>query len=518
MKPNDQEGDIVTGIIHEINKTAEINCSIVPVGANFAMEKDLGQPVNSVTVTATNDPNSTRPKPPKMKQSRQNKLLPFPQRQKQAKRQQDRRAQKDESESNMESDASWPTDQDEAIPRFSSNNKKPHKQSAKVNKKEKQAKKPKGQGKKTKKLTKMAVTAMANKIRETIPMTTWDKTLKIEADRAEKLVREQKIRMRQRECRARNKLKKAEKGSKPQHDVLAQAINLSNILAESDGDDGLVDFLRSLDNQESIISPYNTEEEEAGQDFNDSIEAHIDRIAEQHIQEETVNQPDSDSDDEWRTGSQLYRNPFASAGKASPQSGPAAPTEHQGYFTEQGLQKQKEKMAAIRREAGIKSSSVLIYKLRSTDISHHLRHHDTNPAVTAHEEAGQAANMSAKNITKDRSASRGCSDKKDRFTKGREDQQPEPENMEQDQTNDDGQEGAQSNPKGNGKRQRDPPRTGSHDNTTAEDSDEEIPGAKQNMTSLREKLTHVYQKKTKETREKRDDSKTTPSVQFRVDT
>ena len=126
--------------------------------------------------------------------------------------------------------------------------------------------------------------------------------------------------------------------------------------------------------------------------------------------------------------------------------------------------------------------------------------------------------MSAKNITKDRSGSRGRSDKQDRFTKGRGEQQPEPENMEQDQANDDGQDGAQSKSKGNGKRQRDPPRTGSHDNTTAEDSDEEIPGAKRNMTSLREKLTHVYQKKTKETREKRDDGKTTPSVQLRVDT
>ena len=513
LKPQDREGDIVTGIIHEINKTADINYSIVPVAANFAMEKDLGEPVNSVTIMATNDPNSTRPKPPTIKQRRQNRLIPFPQRQKQAKRQQDRRAENEESGSNVESEASWPTDTDEAIPRFGSNKKKSRKQPVKVNKKAKQVKKPK----KAKKLTKMAVTAMVYKIRDPIPMTTWDKTLKIEAARARKLVRDQKIRMRQRECRARNKLKKAEEASKQQHDVLAQAINLSNILAESDEDDGIVDFLRSLDNQEQIISPYNTEEEETEHGLNDSIEAHIERIAEQHMQEEIVNQTDSDSDNDWKTGNQVYRNPFASTEKTSPLR-PAAPTVHQGYFTEQGLQKQRKKLAAIRRDAGIKSSSVLIHKLRSTDISHHLGLRVTNPVVTPEEEAGQAVNMSAKNITKDRSGSRGRSDKQDRFTKGRGEQEPEPENMEHDQANEDGQDGAQSKSKGNGKRQRDPPRTGRHDNTTTEDSDEEIPGAKRNMTSLREKLTHVYQKKTKETREKWDDGKTTPSVQLRVDT
>ena len=65
-----------------------------------------------------------------------------------------------------------------------------------------------------------------------------------------------------------------------------------------------------------------------------------------------------------------------------------------------------------------------------------------------------------------------------------------------------GQEEGGANASGTGKRQRDPPRTGAHDNMTAEDSDEELPGAKRNMTSLREKLTHVYQKKTKETHQK----------------
>lgn len=75
--------------------------------------------------------------------------------------------------------------------------------------------------------------------------------------------------------------------------------------------------------------------------------------------------------------------------------------------------------------------------------------------------------------------------------------------MDHEQASSGGQEEAGAKA-GNEKRQRDPPRTGAHNKTTAEDSDEELPGAKRNMTSLREKLMHVYQKKTKETREKRD--------------
>ena len=45
-----------------------------------------------------------------------------------------------------------------------------------------------------------------------------------------------------------------------------------------------------------------------------------------------------------------------------------------------------------------------------------------------------------------------------------------------------------------------------------------MPGAKRPMTSIREKLTHVYTKRTKETREKRDEGRVKPSVAWRVDT
>ena len=75
-----------------------------------------------------------------------------------------------------------------------------------------------------------------------------------------------------------------------------------------------------------------------------------------------------------------------------------------------------------------------------------------------------------------------------------------------------------SNDSKQGKRQRDPPRTGNHDNTTHEDSDDGLPGAKRSMNRIRERITHAYEKKTKETRDKRDETRTTPSVQFDVDT
>ena len=82
MKPNvkTREGDIVTGIMQKIDKTAEINYSVVPVGAEFVMEDELGATKNREIVTATNNPLTVRPKPPKIIQKRQDKVLPFPQR------------------------------------------------------------------------------------------------------------------------------------------------------------------------------------------------------------------------------------------------------------------------------------------------------------------------------------------------------------------------------------------------------------------------------------------------------
>ena len=221
---------------------------------------------------------------------------------------------------------------------------------------------------------------------------------------------------------------------------------------ESDTDDELIEYLRNLDEQETQLPQPNDEEEGREASLNDSIEAHLDHLADQHMQEED-SKLDSDSSDDWRTGGQvLLRNPFAAQETTSPKKATAA---HQGYFTEQGLLKQQQRLEAIRREAGVKSSSVLIERLNSKDLLHHLRHHDENQEDSAAKQPKPANTMSAKNITKDRSTSRGRTGNQDRFSKGREDQQPEPEDMDQDQGNQ-GEKGG-ANAKGNGKRQRDPP-------------------------------------------------------------
>ena len=517
-KPKAKDGDIITGIMHEITKTAEINYSVVTTGADFVMEKDLETPDN--VVIATNDPTTARPKPPQMKQSRKDKVLPFPQRRKATLQPASQASKGAQDESDVESDKTWPTDQDDAIPTFrtTSNKRKPKPKQRKKTKQTKKNEKPK-RVKAPQKLTKTAVTAMVYKIREPLPMETWDTNLKLEAARTRKLARNQKIRMRQRDCRAKKKIEKEMKASQPQRYVLAEAINLSNILNESDNDSKLVEHLRSLEAQENQqvaqLSQYSSEEEVRGPVSNEDIDAHLEYLADLHTQERSSSKSESDSGEEWRTGNEVVRNPFALRTVTATQQVPAS---HQGYFTEQGLQRQKERLAAIKRKAGVKSSSVLIKRLKEKDVASYITSFEEVFTDSVTEEPEPLGDMSAKNITKDRSSSRGRAGKQDRFTKGREEQQPEPEDMEQEQANtdEDGQTGA--NAKGSGKRQRDPPKTGSHDNTTGEDSDDELPGAKRNMTSLREKLTHVYQKKTKETREKRDETRVTPSVAFRVDT
>ena len=131
MKPKAKarEGDIVTGIMQKIDKTAEINYSVVPVGAEFVMEDELGANKSRVIVTATNNPHTVRPKPPKIIQRRQDKVLPFPQRRGSAYKNsggQEIGYNKGggDNDSDTGSDASWPTDQDEAIPSFRTPNTK----------------------------------------------------------------------------------------------------------------------------------------------------------------------------------------------------------------------------------------------------------------------------------------------------------------------------------------------------------------------------------------------------------
>ena len=171
-------------------------------------------------------------------------------------------------------------------------------------------------------------------------------------------------------------------------------------------------------------------------------------------------------------------------------------TTHQGYNTQEGLQRQQEQqLEALKRNAGLKLLSVLKVQLNKKDVSNypssnHSKNHESSidqqkqPEPQHRAPVLEQSKMSAKNISKDRSSSRGRNWKQNRFDKGREGQS-DPEDMEHKQALSGGQEEAGTNT-GNGKRQRDPPRKGAHDNTTAEDSDEELPGVKRNMTSFRE--------------------------------
>ena len=155
----------------------------------------------------------------------------------------------------------------------------------------------------------------------------------------------------------------------------------------------------------------------------------------------------------------------------------------------------------------------------------------------------QQPEMNAKNISKDRSTSRESRDRqKERFAKSRPE---EDESMEQDDPppkpnagagNFEGPKPGNTSTPGGGasasgghkgyntggyeKRKRDPPpRTGQHDNTTTEDSGDDIPKPKRQSSSIREKITNAYQKKTQQTRAKREADGTSikPSVQFDID-
>lgn len=80
-KSTPREGDIISPIIEDLNNVAEINYSVVAVGAEFRTQNQV------VKMLAKNNPNSVRPKAPTNKMKRQDKVLPFPQRRLEAIRQ-----------------------------------------------------------------------------------------------------------------------------------------------------------------------------------------------------------------------------------------------------------------------------------------------------------------------------------------------------------------------------------------------------------------------------------------------
>ena len=253
----------------------------------------------------------------------------------------------------------------------------------------------------------------------------------------------------------------------------------------------------------------------------------------------SVSSTDSELDNVWGSSTRMIRNPFARKQPLQPLPAPVTTyPAHQGYFTQQGLKLQKLKLSKLREKAGLSKNSVPVVSLNRQDIKNFLsKYHSTQTQVSTldspnanansnnidtHTLANDSSNttldpnMSAKNISKDRSG-RPDNAKQDRFTKGRGNAEEEEEEMDHEETT--GQEGTgkEDRSKGNSKRSREPPRTGNHDNTTTEDSDDELPSAKRSVPSLREKLTQVYQRKTKETRTKLDGERATPSVEFKID-
>ena len=110
------QGDVVTDIINDINNTAEINYSVVAMGAEFRTQSEV------IHKMATNDPNTVRPKAPTTKRKREDRVFPFPKRRLAAMRREKEAATSKAREQptgldtdNPESDESWPTDKDDAI-------------------------------------------------------------------------------------------------------------------------------------------------------------------------------------------------------------------------------------------------------------------------------------------------------------------------------------------------------------------------------------------------------------------
>ena len=505
------KNDMVDEIKYGMDKANEIRYSMVAVGAEIITEGEILTRHGQQVIMASNDPNTVRPKPPQVKQSRDKSVLPFPQRRRQAiAREREARA-RTSTLSEIESDASWPTDQDDAIPRFSS---KPKQYTRKVGQTTKTTnkKKPTNAVDRPRKLTKVTIAQMVQDLQAPVPISsaissdaTTSKSLK--ADEVKKLVQAEQARIRQRRYRAKKALSKKTEESEPKRDVLAHVIDISNIL-NSDTNEQEIEADSGLHTGEDEARKSYTLPDDDAPVPETTKPSSSDNDSEDCALSET-------SDEGWGSSRQTVRNPFASNPQTDAATGPTnhINSEHAGYFTQDGLEQQRRLHEAIKRRAGLEFSPELRVKLRREDVENYSS--KVKPPCNS---SSNNDNMSAKNISKDRSSSRGRQDgtKKDRFTKNREQGQPEDEKMD-DEPTPGPSAGNQEQDKGNGKRQREPPRTGNHDNTTTEDSDDELPNAKRATPSLREKLTQVYQRKTKETRSKRDGEKATPSVELRID-
>ena len=590
-----KNGGVVQEIMYGMDKLADINYSIVPVRAEFVTETEILPNPNKKIIAATNDPLTVGPKPPRVKQAREQKVLPFPKGRKQAVKRHLEASRplklSDTDSQELLSDESWPTDKDESIVAWQKKKTVRTKTRPEKSKpKSKVIKKPRVI--KPKKLTKAAIITLIQQIRDPEPQSLTKSTKPddcLDRKAVQALVKIQQSRIRQKNYRLRQAQKKLNEKNAARNftavtsqqntmgtDVLAQAISLSNILnpeenmaldelileeddaiLDSDDNEALDELLKEVTMEAEanranskttklVHEPIkektrDTESESSSEDSssNSSSSSSSSYGRSGSGSDSSDYSTDSDRDHVWGSSTRLIRNPFAR--KQSPQPLPAPVNTypaHQGYFTQQGLKLQKLKLSKLREKAGLSKSSVPIVSLNRQDIRNFLsKYHPAPPQDTnqdspntsdnvTHSNTQTQANdppvttpgssMSAKNISKDRSG-RPDNAKQDRFTKGRGNAQEEEEKMDQDEATGQGGNGQEERSKGNSKRSREPPRTGKHDNTTTEDSDDELPNAKRSIPSLREKLTQVYQRKTKETRTKLDGERATPSVEFTID-
>ena len=517
------EGDIVTPILADIDNVNQINYSVVSVGAEFCTQSEV------VKQLAQNDPNSIRPKAPANKMRRKDKVLPFPKRRMAAVRQEQaarnkkrkrkgvpdeatprkQRVLTDSDTDNPISDASWPTDQDNSIATFRTTKKKlpsktkatsrkslpkPTTKKTACNKRQKQTKKPQKRD-----IDGMIATLQAPLPRHTLVL---DSTLGEKETRT--MIKKHQARIRAKKARLLKKTKQfsqtvVQTAANPQKDMLARAIDMAMMLEVNEDD---MDMQNQDENTTELV----------GEDLDKAIDGVLDALetpsssssSSSSSSDSSSSYSGSSDSEEWGSVKTIVQNPFAR--KAATEANPATEV-HEPSASGQGDD-------PIKRTPPLKKVSVIIKKLTDKVLK------QFNSFTTPNKES--VADMSAKNITKDRSASRGRSDKQDRFNKGRtEGDETGQEGNGQEQPNaGNGQGngaagGANRKDNASGKRPRDPPKTGMHDDTMGEDmEDEELPGAKRTMMSIREKLTHVYTKRTKETREKWDEGRTKPSVEF----
>ena len=411
-------------------------------------------------------------------------------------------------------------------------------------------------------MTKINISNMLQRLQEplTISQSTTTQSNCLNQNAVKSLIRAQQARIRQKSYRARLAAKKKANANssstyvvaaakqpltRQPTDVPAQAINLPNILnneenealdeilhsqaLDSDDNEALDELIVELANEEEarqakLLCSSSASSGQSNPSASSSNSSSSSSSSGSDSETNEDNDASQGDDETWGKSTRLVRNPFA-----APATPKATNQPHAGYFTENGLKQQKQKLSALKRRAGLDSRSVSIVTLDRSEVEKYLAKYSTPITSNNVNEPDQDlpdTTMSAKNILKDRSSSRRRSDKPkpDRFTKGREQQNNEEERMEDEQnpgqsegSGQQREQGAGEQTKGGNKRLREPPRTGNQDNTTTEDSDSDMPNAKQTTPSLTEKLTQVYQRKTKETQSKHDEKRVTPSVEFRID-